>query len=57
MESDQAETKLPCADKMVFDTKQEAENTALAADWQHGSSLKAYKCRHCHLWHLASKFD
>jgi hypothetical protein len=47
--------KLPCADKMVFDTKKAAEATALAADWQHGASLKAYRCRYCHLWHLSSQ--
>jgi hypothetical protein len=50
------EAKLPCEDKMVFDSKTEAENTALAADWQHGANLRAYKCRHCHLWHLASSY-
>ncbi len=46
---------LPCAEKMVFDTKKDAEATALAADWQHGASLKAYQCRHCGLWHLSSQ--
>lgn len=46
---------LPCADKMVFDTFKEAEATGLAADWQHGASLKAYKCRHCQLYHLSSR--
>lgn len=45
---------LPCADKLTFDTKKEAEATALAADWQHGASLKPYRCRHCNLWHLSS---
>jgi hypothetical protein len=52
---DNPENVLPCADKMVFDTKKAAEATALAADWQHGASLKAYKCRYCHLWHLSSQ--
>lgn len=46
---------LPCAEKMVFDTQREAESTALAADWQHGASLRPYKCRHCNLWHLSSQ--
>lgn len=46
--------ELPCADKMVFDNFDEAEATALAADWQHGASLKPYGCKHCGLWHLAS---
>jgi hypothetical protein len=45
---------LPCDGKLVFETKKDAEATALAADWQHGTDLKVYKCRHCHLWHLAS---
>jgi hypothetical protein len=50
------EQKLPCWEKVVFDTKKEAEAAGLAADWQHGATLMAYKCRHCHLWHLATKY-
>lgn len=46
---------LPCADKMVFDSYDQAQSTALAADWQHGASLHAYHCRHCSLWHLSSQ--
>lgn len=49
------DSALPCAEKMVFDSKKEAEAVALAADWQHGASLKAYRCRHCNLWHLSSQ--
>jgi len=45
---------LACADKLAFDSRQAAEAAALAADWQHGISLHAYKCRHCQLWHLSS---
>lgn len=45
--------QLPCVEKMTFDTQEEAQNTALAADWQHGAKLKPYKCRHCELWHLS----
>lgn len=45
---------LPCGGKLVFDSKDSAEATALAADWQHGNKLKAYKCQHCGLWHLSS---
>lgn len=52
---DTNENDLPCAEKMVFDTKKQADSTALAADWQHGAILKAYKCRYCHLWHLSSQ--
>ncbi|MES2971095.1 MAG: hypothetical protein V4702_02115 [Patescibacteria group bacterium] len=49
-----SETILPCADKLSFDTKTEAERSAIVAEWQHGSKLKVYKCRHCQLWHLAT---
>lgn len=45
---------LPCADKMTFDSQAEAAATAVVADWQHGTSLKAYRCTHCGLWHLSS---
>jgi hypothetical protein len=48
-------TQLPCADKMAFDTKAEAEAAGLAAEWQHGGALKAYHCVHCELWHLSSR--
>lgn len=47
--------ELPCAQKMVFDTKKEAAAVGLAADWQHGAQLKPYHCRHCDLWHLSSQ--
>jgi hypothetical protein len=50
-----SEIKLPCAEKAVFDTQKEAASAGLAADWQHGATLKAYKCKHCSLWHLATK--
>ena len=49
-----AETTLPCADKLAFDTKTEADGAAVTAEWKHATKLKTYKCRHCHLWHLAS---
>jgi hypothetical protein len=52
-----ANKDLPCSDKMVFDTKDEAEASGLAAEWQHGGSLKAYQCKHCHLWHLATRIQ
>ncbi len=47
-------TELPCAEKLVFDTKTQAEASAVVADYQHGIRLKAYVCRHCQLWHLSS---
>lgn len=48
------EPALPCADKMVFETKKEAEAIALTLDWQRGRLLKVYKCQHCGLWHLTT---
>jgi hypothetical protein len=48
-------SELPCAEKMVFNTRKQAQATATAADWQYGATLKAYKCRYCHLWHLSSQ--
>lgn len=46
-----------CKDKMVFDTKKEAETTATVAEHQHGNKLKVYKCKDCQLWHLSSKYS
>ncbi len=52
MESDE---QLPCADKLAFDTKDQAAATATASDWQYGANLTPYKCSHCGLWHLSSQ--
>ncbi len=46
--------ELPCADKMIFDSEAEAKAEANKLEWQRGVKLKAYKCRHCGLWHLSS---
>lgn len=48
---------LPCADKLAFDTEPEARAAANVAEYQHGSRLKTYRCRHCGLWHLSSQPD
>lgn len=48
---------LPCADKLTFDTKKQAQAAAIVADYQHGTKLKVYMCRFCHLWHMASFFS
>lgn len=53
-EVDAEQAVLPCHEKMTFDSRKDAEAAGTAAEWQHGGALKAYKCRHCHLWHLAS---
>jgi len=45
---------LPCAEKLVFMTKQAAEGAAVYANHLHGTKLKVYKCKDCQLWHLAS---
>jgi len=46
------ETALPCAEKLSFDTAKAAHAAATVAAYQHGTNLKPYLCRHCHLWHL-----
>jgi hypothetical protein len=46
--------KLPCSDKLVFETRKEAAAAANVAQWQHGASMKPYLCSHCNLWHLSS---
>jgi hypothetical protein len=47
-------TELPCAEKLVFDTREQAQASATVAEYQHGAKLKTYRCRYCGLWHLAS---
>lgn len=54
MDVDEQE-QLPCAEKLVFDTREQAEAAAVVADYQHGTQLTVYLCRYCGLWHLASK--
>jgi len=48
-------TDLPCAEKLAFDTKKEAQAAATTVEWQRDIKLKPYKCRHCGLWHLTSQ--
>lgn len=50
------ENLLPCADKIAFGTSKEAEVAAVVAAHQHGSQLKAYRCKYCDLWHLSSYY-
>ena len=49
--------QLPCADKLVFETRQEALGASVTAKWQYGTKLKPYKCQYCDLWHLASHYE
>ncbi len=46
---------LPCADKLVFDSRQEANVAANVAQYQRGLRLKSYRCRYCALWHLSGQ--
>jgi hypothetical protein len=48
------ETVLPCAEKLAFDNKKDADATANVAHYRYGSRVHSYKCRHCGLWHLSS---
>lgn len=54
--SDTEESAMPCADKIAFDTKKQAQATATTAAYQHGSAVQVYLCKHCELWHLASLY-
>ena len=56
MDSIEETPTLPCSEKLVFDTKKDAETTANVAHYRYGGKLKAYKCRYCDLWHLASDY-
>ncbi|MBL8121906.1 hypothetical protein JNM87_04120 [Candidatus Saccharibacteria bacterium] len=49
------ETKLPCADKLVFETRRAAETTATTSHYWYGSRPHAYRCRFCTHWHLSTK--
>lgn len=52
--SDETELTLPCVDKLVFETKREAQTAATVAHYQRGVRLKVYRCKFCGLWHLSS---
>ena len=54
MTIDLAEDGLPCKDKLAFDSRKQAETTATVVEYRYGSSVHAYKCQHCQLWHLSS---
>lgn len=45
----------PCADKLAYDSKEQALAAAATLEWQRGSSLRPYRCRYCGLWHLTSQ--
>ncbi|HMS50433.1 MAG TPA: hypothetical protein PKA02_03300 [Candidatus Saccharibacteria bacterium] len=56
---DTDDTTLPCADKLAFDTQNQAKAVAATSAYQRGLTpkLKAYRCKHCGLWHLATDYD
>ena len=45
---------LPCHEKRAFMTREQAEAAAAVDAYRYVSSLKAYQCRYCGLWHLSS---
>lgn len=45
---------LPCAEKLAFNTKKDADATANVAHYRYGNKLYSYQCRYCGLWHLSS---
>lgn len=52
----ETEHEMPCTGKLAFDTQKAAEAAAVVADFQHGTKLRAYKCKHCGLWHMSTSY-
>lgn len=50
----QSDEVLPCEGKLKFASIRDAEAQAVVLNHQRGIQLKAYKCKHCEWWHLAS---
>jgi len=48
---------LPCIDKIAFDTPEAAGATATVSEHRYGGQLKVYRCRYCHLFHLATSYN
>lgn len=57
MHDTEEQEALPCADKLVFDSKKQAEAAAVVADYQRGVTLAAYRCQYCNLWHMKTVYD
>ncbi|QQS64615.1 hypothetical protein IPO96_03495 [Candidatus Saccharibacteria bacterium] len=53
-------TSEKCQQKLSFDSKKAAMTAATVASFQHHrgekTKLKAYQCKSCQLWHLATKW-
>lgn len=45
---------LPCASKLSFDNRLQADATASVVRYRYGTVVVPYICRDCQLWHLAS---
>lgn len=45
---------LPCDDKLIFDTPEQAAATANVVHYRYGSKVYPYRCSYCDLWHLSS---
>lgn len=56
-EKTEFEEVLPCADKLAFDTRRQAQATATTAQYQNGADVKPYKCTYCKLWHLSTSYE
>jgi hypothetical protein len=52
--TDDQSDALPCAEKLAFDTKKQANAIASVAMYRYGTKVYAYRCSYCELWHLAS---
>lgn len=49
-------SSLACNDKLKFSSFKEANAASVVANHQRGTKLKAYRCKHCEWWHLASSY-
>ena len=54
---DDTTTSLPCAEKLAFDTLEQARASATVSEHRYGNKLKVYRCRHCRLYHLSSNHE
>lgn len=54
---DDEDIKLPCAEKLAFDTRKEAQASATVAEYRYGTKLNVYRCKYCRLWHLSSRYE
>ncbi|MDQ3065120.1 MAG: hypothetical protein M3Q36_02515 [bacterium] len=57
MEDTETGAPYNCAEKLEFDTFDQAQASATTIMFQRGIKLKAYRCKHCKLWHLTSDYD